>query len=759
MSIYTDAREYVRDLGWALVPIPPNTKGPNQPGWNAPENLITTEEACSFWESHPTWNMGAQLQESGIVVLDIDNVEYTKLLFSAFGLDYDTVLAGAPRIKGKDGHDKAIFSAPDIELSRKALSWPYKDDPKKQITVIEFRAGPIQDVLPPSMHPDTKRPYEWVHKPYDAIPDLPKKILTIWKEWDRFKPQLRSVCPWAVKDTIPQPQRRKTSAGGDSIIKEFNAHNDVESLLRQYGYTRVSENRYLSPFSSSGLAGVIVFPAEQRIFSHHASEPFDTEHSLDAFDLYCQFEHNGNVTAACRALRQDAGIVMDVTPEEVEHGKELVAAITRDKDAIPEELLTVPGCLSNIVDYYNDTAPKRQPQFAVQTALAIGSVAMGRRWRTDQQNFTSLYFINIAKSSAGKEHAKTVIENILTAAQLETLIGPPGYTSSGGVISALIDQPAHIGIIDEFGRLIESTNRANNSNKLDAQTIMMEAFGRLSSTLRPQGYSTMTMTDKQKQQMTDKEVQHPALTLMCMTTPDTFYGALSSSAISSGFLPRFLVVESDTGRQPSRRVESREVPEKLVKWVQRCATAHTPSGNLSDDFGPLSPPDPVVIPFEDAAWQEFERFEADIIKRQNLLDAFGIASMLGRTKEIAMRLSLIVAVSCGHAQILEEDAEWAIRYVKFYANQTINKIRARISNTDFEAIVKEVVEVIRDGGAMGKTEREISKLSPLFRGSDDKRRDSVMAIMVIDYPVRLATITHEGGGRPRTAYVWTGEGE
>ncbi|MDD3117653.1 MAG: VWA domain-containing protein, partial [Victivallales bacterium] len=34
-------------------------------------------------------------------------------------------------IKGKDGHDKAIFSAPDIELSRKALSWPYKDDPKK----------------------------------------------------------------------------------------------------------------------------------------------------------------------------------------------------------------------------------------------------------------------------------------------------------------------------------------------------------------------------------------------------------------------------------------------------------------------------------------------------------------------------------------------------------------------------------------------------------------------------------------------------
>ena len=37
---------------------------------------------------------------------------------------------------------------------------------KKEITVLEFRCGTadgltVQDVLPPSMHPDTGMPYRW----------------------------------------------------------------------------------------------------------------------------------------------------------------------------------------------------------------------------------------------------------------------------------------------------------------------------------------------------------------------------------------------------------------------------------------------------------------------------------------------------------------------------------------------------------------------------------------------------------------------
>ena len=79
-------------------------------------------------------------------------------------------------------------------------------------------------------------------------------------------------------------------------------------------------------------------------------------------------------------------------------------------------LLTVPGILGKAVEYYNDTAPKEQPQFAVQTALAIGSVAMGRRWVTDWGNYSSLYLINVGLSSSGKEHTNTVITEILTAA-------------------------------------------------------------------------------------------------------------------------------------------------------------------------------------------------------------------------------------------------------------------------------------------------------------------------------------------------------
>jgi hypothetical protein len=49
-------------------------------------------------------------------------------------------------------------------------------------------------------------------------------------------------------------------------------------------------------------------------------------------------------------------------------------------DTVPEHLLSVPGILQDVVNYYTTTAIKPQPQFAVQAAIAFGSVAMGRRW-------------------------------------------------------------------------------------------------------------------------------------------------------------------------------------------------------------------------------------------------------------------------------------------------------------------------------------------------------------------------------------------
>ena len=81
----------------------------------------------------------------------------------------------------------------------------------------------------------------------------------------------------------------------------------------------------------------------------------------------------------------------------------------------PKDLYDPPGILKKVFEYSKKIAHIQQPALSMQTALAFGSVALGRIYRTDMNNFSSLFFMCIAKSGQGKENVKTTIESILDA--------------------------------------------------------------------------------------------------------------------------------------------------------------------------------------------------------------------------------------------------------------------------------------------------------------------------------------------------------
>lgn len=416
--------------------------------------------------------------------------------------------------------------------------------------------------------------------------------------------------------------------------------------------------------------------------------------------------------------------------------------------SVPDHLLTIPGVLGKIVEYYENTAPKSQPQFAVQTALAIGSVAMGRRWKTKGwNNYSSLYFINIGLSSSGKEHVRTVITSILYAADRGDMLGPPKYSSGSAVYSEVRDMPCHIGIIDEFGLLLESAKRSGNSHSSDALSVMMQFWGLHNSIVKIPAFSTLTLTQQQKEGRGVKEIHNPALSIMAMTTPNTFYSAITNDNVTSGFIPRFLIVESEIGRKVSRCSTCEEIDSEIIDWVVQCSTACASSGNLSEDNGPLLPPDPVVIPFDKDAEDLYKQYEVELIKRMDALDAFDIAEVLGRTRETAMKIGLIVAVSCGALSIGVEHAQWSIDYVDYYADQTVTKVKSKVSNSDFEAICKQVIDIIRRGGSKGETMKGISRKCKLYGKSDDRTRKSVINVLGADYDlVRVSGSYKKLGG-------------
>jgi len=291
------AERYVRRFELALTPL--RGKAPIREGWNLDENLLRTPGAArEYFKRNPRDNMGACLEPSGLVSVDADDPEGARRVLEAEGIDLAALMAWAPTIIGRA--PRLEFKAPSAPLGRKSVVWPPKAAGEKPVTVLELRAGRVQDVLPPSIHPDTKHPYRWLTAPRNGFPPLPDSLLRLWLNFDAFKHRARNLCPWADPEPepsvqAPRPSRPRT---GPSIIAAFNQAHDAVAILEAHGYTRSGKRRWKSP-NGHGLAGVVVLPSG-KVFCHHASDELGDGHAHDAFDLYAHFEHGGDTRAAVR---------------------------------------------------------------------------------------------------------------------------------------------------------------------------------------------------------------------------------------------------------------------------------------------------------------------------------------------------------------------------------------------------------------------------------------------------------------------------
>lgn len=311
------AKIYAERYNWHLVPIEPGRKYPTRNDWG---NTALTEpaQAFAYWELHKDWNMGAALGPSRMCSLDIDDAEGWALILEEFGIPSDA-LDLYPTIKGRG--KRVMFRVPDdMHLPYCKVNWPRKEDTKKHYTIIELRAAcdgsQKQDVLPPSLHPETGKPYEWIVKPPKQIeewPCPPDWLLAIWSAWDAFKPQLQGVCPWLEKEAprqAPIVQRQHTGDLPD-VQGEYNSRNDLLGTLERYGYSRRGK-RYLSPHSGTGLAGVHLLDS-QHCWIHHASDPLCSESSgkpVSAYDLFAYYECSGDYKQAFRKAAEQLGIAL-----------------------------------------------------------------------------------------------------------------------------------------------------------------------------------------------------------------------------------------------------------------------------------------------------------------------------------------------------------------------------------------------------------------------------------------------------------------
>ncbi len=182
--------------GWALVPIPPGSKGPTTEGWNRSENRLKSQA-----DLPPGHGIGLAHAYSHTMALDIDNWDEASGLLALAGINLNALYDAPDAViidSGRQGRGKLLYEMPfGMVLPSKKVNSGGK-------ALYELRCGTanrltVQDVLPPSIHPLTNAPYRWAGKGHwSRLPMIPDELQAHWNallatEHTRTLPALDNV--------------------------------------------------------------------------------------------------------------------------------------------------------------------------------------------------------------------------------------------------------------------------------------------------------------------------------------------------------------------------------------------------------------------------------------------------------------------------------------------------------------------------------------------------------------------------------------
>ena len=419
----------------------------------------------------------------------------------------------------------------------------------------------------------------------------------------------------------------------------------------------------------------------------------------------------------------------------------------------PKDLFNPPGLLKDMFKFCEEIAQVPQPELSLVGALALTSVTCGRIYRTNMNNFSSMYFMGIAKSGQGKENIKTFVEAVLNASDHDKLVVGDGYTSSGAVHSVLKMRPTQITIMDEFGKRLEAISNSGNTNKEDGIQTLMEAWGRCHGTLRPDNYSLMNVQEQYKEQMMSRVTHKPAITLVGLSVPKNFYSALNGGRIADGFLNRFVVVESTEPRRVGELKRFKTPPTSIVNWVNYVRRQRGTMSDLSRDNAELDL-DQIILNFDRESEEILQDFAREIVKRQDILEKDNLEPLLSRSKEKAMRMALLctLATNADAMTITGDVTRWAVDFIRYYDLLFIEACRDKVASSATESKIKQVLSFIRSRNGEGISKREVDR-HELFRSMKSYEVKEIIERLKNAGEIQEVEIKVGGKGRPAKRFV------
>lgn len=715
--------------GYAILPIGPGTKKPGQfkrgawtdyPEWNRHTERATTDVEVSTWSSWPDCGIG--IVGGAVAAVDIDIVENAELALQIEQL---------ARARLGDTPALRIGRAPKRMLVYRAAQ-PFRGIKRHPLEILCLG----QQFLAYATHPDTGAPYVW---PDEALADIDISDL----------PEITAEAAAAFLDEayalLPEALRQRGLSLVTSATEHLRSHSQIGTLpaisaaLDWLPNTELDYDSWMrigmALKGALGDAGADLFGE----WSAQAAKdmPATTAKAWASFKpdrigagtIYHLAMERG--WQPDPALRLD-GSVMDAT-EHPAAGLLSRLDVATEEPALPTpapaySLIIPDGLVGNLTDYMLTTARRPQPLLSLGASLCAIGALMGRQYRTESNLRSNLYVVGIADSGSGKNHAREIINETFFEAGLAHHLGGNKIASGAGLLTALHRQPAILFQIDEFGMFLAAAADRKRSPRHITEILdnMTELFTAAGGIFLGAEYANRDGSNERR------DIVQPCLCVYGTTTPLHFWGALQGANVVDGSLARFLILPSDEDYPDENiTVGIRQAPPALIHGLQGVAAGggHQ-KGNLAGKTADQNTTvNPTIVPMTDEARARFKALSAELTVELRAAAGTAFTAILARIGENALKLALIVAVGRDPAkpEIDLSAADWAIDFVRHYARKTMEAVERHVADTETEAHVKRLKEVIRAAGANGITKSEITRASQWLKSRD---RDEILLTLI-----------------------------
>lgn len=172
--------------GIALIGMPLGKKGPTTAGWNLRKNAVTESQQAAVLSGKNVGIAHAYCTPTPTCALDIDDYKYSISWLASHGIDLTSLLSEPNAViiwSGKQNSLKLIYRLPhNVQpLESKRIVG------LGTTTILEFRCATkdgktVQDVIPPSLHPDGHH-YSWFGEGTPLmIPTIPSDLFMVWQQ-------------------------------------------------------------------------------------------------------------------------------------------------------------------------------------------------------------------------------------------------------------------------------------------------------------------------------------------------------------------------------------------------------------------------------------------------------------------------------------------------------------------------------------------------------------------------------------------------